>query len=372
MASTTLFNFHVPSQVLLNPVDWKTMQQGMNAIFHEAGFDGSPHTVAFESNNGSLTLYSGSDGRSAVVQSYTEGLITVNLQEPSKEHKTALTDQELSTLQKKLVTLLGCEKSKRFPQIRRSTDPCDPYVPTVDNRLVEYDFDRIVFEENSKYQNIKIQHSPQYGNVLILDDDPNLAESDIAYTNAITGNGRQDYRGKEVLVLGGGDGGILHVLRQQDPAMIIMIEIDQVVITAATKYLRGICFDSMDKLEGSNYKVIVEDCIPFLKQYAAEGKQFDFVINDLTAIPITTEPQGDQWDFLRLILDLSMKVLKPTGRYFTQGNGAIMRDALVMYEQQLSKLSVPVDFSKETVCVPSYMELWVFYEIWKKQDQNGS
>ena len=52
-----------------------------------------------------------------------------------------------------------------------------------------------------------------------------LAESDIAYTEAITGNQRQDYKGKDVLVLGAGDGGILHYLRQQDAGMITMVEI---------------------------------------------------------------------------------------------------------------------------------------------------
>ncbi len=36
-----------------------------------------------------------------------------------------------------------------------------------------------------------------------------------------------------------------------------------------------------------------------------------------------------------------------------------------MYEAQLSKLSTRVNFSKQTVCVPSYHELWVFYKIWK-------
>ena len=48
-----------------------------------------------------------------------------------------------------------------------------------------------------------------------------------------------------------------------------------------------------------------------------------------------------------------------------QGNGANMKSALSMYEKQLSKLDTPVNFSKQTVCVPSYHELWVFYKIWK-------
>lgn len=48
----------------------------------------------------------------------------------------------------------------------------DRYIPTADRRLVEYDFDAATFEADSEYQNVKIMHSPQYGNVLILDDDP--------------------------------------------------------------------------------------------------------------------------------------------------------------------------------------------------------
>uniref|UniRef100_A0A4W5LJI2 Uncharacterized protein n=1 Tax=Hucho hucho TaxID=62062 RepID=A0A4W5LJI2_9TELE len=49
-----------------------------------------------------------------------------------------------------------------------------------------------------------------------------------------------------------------------------------------------------------------------------------------------------------------------------QGNCANLTEALALYEEQLGRLSCPVDFSKEVVCVPSYMELWVFYTVWKK------
>lgn len=52
-----------------------------------------------------------------------------------------------------------------------------------------------------------------------------LAESDIAYTNAIMGSSKENYAGKEVLVLGGGDGGILAEVVKQKPKMITMVEI---------------------------------------------------------------------------------------------------------------------------------------------------
>lgn len=50
-------------------------------------------------------------------------------------------------------------------------------------------------------------------------------------------------------------------------------------------------------------------------------------------------------------------LLSSTGR---QGNGVNMTDALTLYEEQLGKLSCPVGFSKEVVCVPSYLELYPF------------
>uniref|UniRef100_H2ZBM8 PABS domain-containing protein n=1 Tax=Ciona savignyi TaxID=51511 RepID=H2ZBM8_CIOSA len=52
------------------------------------------------------------------------------------------------------------------------------------------------------------------------------------YTVAITGDGKVDYRGKTVLILGGGDGGILNYLKDKGPKMITMIDIDEMVIEA--------------------------------------------------------------------------------------------------------------------------------------------
>lgn len=72
----------------------------------------------------------------------------------------------------------------------------------------------------------------------------------------------------------------------------------------------------LDNLKGDCYQVLVEDRIPVLKRYTREGREFDYVINDLTAVPISTSPKEDStWEFLRLILNLSIKVLKQDGKY---------------------------------------------------------
>ncbi|XP_072036289.1 spermine synthase-like [Amphiura filiformis] len=382
MAFTTLLNIQPSAD--LDQDEWDKAQNSLADIFNAYGFNHLTIVNLPTCTNGHMTekaefllMFCGDDGRNAVVQSCGPDLVTVNIQRIGNpiKHGKSFGDEDIKELQKKISEVLKSNKSKRFPAIKRG-GAVDCYVPTVDNRLIEYDFDRVVFDADSKYQHVRIMHSPQYGNMLILDGDPNLAESDISYTKAITGNGREKFEDKTVLILGGGDGGILHEVLKEKPKFITMVEIDQVVIDAAIKHLRGICYNAMDSLRGPNYEVLVEDCIPILEAYIKEGKKFDYVINDLTAIPITTEARGSQWDFLRLILQLSMKVLKSDGKYFTQGNGAIMKSALEMYEKQLQQLECDVEFSKETVCVPSYMEMWVFYEIWKvpplKKKSDGS
>lgn len=310
-----------------------------------------------------LFIFVGEDGGYWILQSFPSGLITLDVMQCGKE-ELRLSKDNLKSIEKEICKVLSAENSLHLPPINRGAI-VNTYYPTVDDLLIQYDFDRLVFETNSPYQNIKVLHSLQFGNVLILDGDINLAESDIIYTKTITGGGREDFKDKTILILGGGDGGVLNELLQYSPKFVTMIDIDEDVINCATKYLRGICGDALDNLLGENHKVHIGDCVKYLEQCIKEGRTFDYVINDLTAIPVTKEPIGSLWEFLRLILDMSMKVLSPSGKYFTQGNSYNKPDALLMYEQQLSKLSCPVQFRKEDVFVPSYHEKWVFYEIWK-------
>ena len=51
----------------------------------------------------------------------------------------------------------------------------------------------------------------------------------MAYTRAIMGSGKEDYSGKDVLILGGGDGGILCEIVKLKPKMVTMVEISFVV-----------------------------------------------------------------------------------------------------------------------------------------------
>lgn len=346
------------------PADISATVRGLQSIFQEQEMTETIHDTE---GHGYLATFIGKNGRFGVLRVHSHGLVTFDLQSCEADD-AAQVDDLLNALEKKMKTLFhgDIKRIKRLPALRRGAE-VDRYWPTADGRLVEYDIDEVVYDQDSAYQNIKILHSRQFGNILILNGDVNLAESDLAYTQAIMGSGKENYAGKEVLILGGGDGGILFEVVKLKPKMITMVEIDQLVIDGCRKHMRKTCGNVLDNLKGNCYEVLVEDCVPVLKKFAQEGRTFDYVINDLTAVPISTAPEEDStWEFLRLILDLSIKVLRPTGKYFTQGNCANLTEALGQYEELLGRLSCRVDFSKEVVCVPSYMELWVFYTIWKK------
>lgn len=39
-----------------------------------------------------------------------------------------------------------------------------------DDRILEYDVDKIVFEEETEFQKVQIYHTKSFGNMLVLDD----------------------------------------------------------------------------------------------------------------------------------------------------------------------------------------------------------
>ena len=53
-----------------------------------------------------------------------------------------------------------------------------------------------------------------------------LGESDIIYTNTLLGLERANlYKDKTIMILGGGDGGLLYELLKLSPRLVIMVEV---------------------------------------------------------------------------------------------------------------------------------------------------
>lgn len=182
-----------------------------------------------------------------------------------------------------------------------------------DERIIEYDIDKVLFDKRSEFQKIQIVHSKTLGNMLILDELQNIAEADLIYTETLMQRGKVNYEGKEICILGGGDGALLYELLKENPKHVVMLEIDDLVMEACNKYMNSICGDVLEVRKRENYEIIVGDCMVWLEKYIKEGKKFDYVFGDLTDIPISDTPTGEIWDFIRTILEKSFKVLKSDG-----------------------------------------------------------
>uniref|UniRef100_A0A336MEA3 CSON000359 protein n=1 Tax=Culicoides sonorensis TaxID=179676 RepID=A0A336MEA3_CULSO len=260
-----------------------------------------------------------------------------------------------------LVQKLELSHGQSLPAIQRG--PLTKYFPTADERIIEYDIDKVVFDKRSPFQKIQIVHSKSLGHMLVLDELQNIAEADLIYTETLMQRGIENYKDKEICILGGGDGALLYELLKEQPKYVVMLEIDEMVMQACNKYMNSICGDVLEQRKGDNYEIIVGDCMVYLDKYIKEGKKFDYVFGDLTDIPITDTPSGEIWDFIRTIQEASFKVLKKDGKFMTHGNGTSCPESLKMYEDQLNKLSSPVKFTKAHAFVPSFMEDWIFYQV---------
>ena len=69
------------------------------------------------------------------------------------------------------VYLYVCAVVSLYTPIRRSSDGPRNYSQMGDERLLETDYDRAVYDVTSPYQQVCVMQSRQFGHVLTLDDD---------------------------------------------------------------------------------------------------------------------------------------------------------------------------------------------------------
>ena len=161
-----------------------------------------------------------------------------------------------------------------------------------------------------------ILNTMDFGNLLVLDGYANLAESDtVQYTHSLMNlpevrlrnmvyiqhifiigyslllnvddifysKDRDSYANSSVLILGGGDGGLLKELLElkKPPKQVIMIDLDEAVMVGCSKHMRSVSGNYMDKdkRKGQNYEVICGDAILYM-----ETAKVSFMIYNLKSL----------------------------------------------------------------------------------------
>ena len=191
-----------------------------------------------------------------------------------------------------------------------------------------------LFLHQSDYQKIEIYNTEAFGKILVLDGNIVCAEEDEnVYHEMISHVPVFSHpKPKNILVIGGGDGGtIRELVRHQNIESIDLVEIDECVIDAAKKYLPQLA----DSLNDERVNIRIEDGIDFVKK-SSEGL-YDIVIVD------SDDPAGPgKGLFTDAFYRDVYSVLTPDGILVTQSesprfNQHIFKEVYQIYNQIFGK-----------------------------------
>lgn len=134
-----------------------------------------------------------------------------------------------------------------------------------------------IFHEKSPYQTVEIFDTFEYGKMLTVDKMVMCSEKDEkAYHEMIIHVPMLvQPQIKNVLVIGGGDGGsVREILKHDQVESVTMVEIDEAVVRASREYLPTLS----TALDDPKLKLIIGDGIEFVRQTPAES--YDLIVVD--------------------------------------------------------------------------------------------
>jgi len=134
-----------------------------------------------------------------------------------------------------------------------------------------------LFETKSKYQTIEVYESRDLGKILVLDGNAMFSEKDeFIYHEMLAHVPICTHREpKDVLIIGGGDGGTAREVLRHTDLKVDLVEIDEEVIAVSKKY-----FPHMGDWENSRLNVVVESGMEFIAK--AADASYDIVLVDAT------------------------------------------------------------------------------------------
>lgn len=170
--------------------------------------------------------------------------------------------------------------------------------------------EKVLHHEKSKYQDVLIFKSTDHGNVLVLDNVIQCTERDeFSYQEMITHLAMNSHPDpKKVLVIGGGDGGVLReVIKHKSVESAILCDIDEAVIRLSKEYLP----DMSASYKHPKVTTHIGDGFKFLDD---RKNEFDVIITD------SSDPDGPAESlFQKPYFQLLHDALREGGVITTQG-----------------------------------------------------
>ncbi|MCE2027520.1 polyamine aminopropyltransferase [Sessilibacter corallicola] len=206
--------------------------------------------------------------------------------------------------------------------------------------------DKVLFETHTDHQHLVIFKNSHYGRVMALDGVIQTTEADeFIYHESLTHIPLLAHGDvKKVLIIGGGDGGILReVCKHKNVESITMVEIDNAVVEMSREHLPK---HSDGAFDDSRFQLVIDDGANFV----AETEQtFDVIISD------STDPIGPgEVLFTQDFYGNCKRCLNPGGVLVTQNGVPFMQaDELIStHERQQVHFA---DNTFYTAAIPTYV-----------------
>ncbi|GAV55290.1 hypothetical protein ZYGR_0AS06140 [Zygosaccharomyces rouxii] len=239
--------------------------------------------------------------------------------------------------------------SSQHPSIKENwfTEVSDEHFP---GQGFSLQVEQVLHHSRSDFQDVLVFKSTKYGNVLVLDGIIQCAERDeFAYQEMIAhvplfAHGNP----KNVLVIGGGDGGVIReVVKHDCVEKVTLVEIDKTVIDLSQKFLPSMAC----ALNHPKVKINLCDGFQFLRDvaHAAIDEKYDVIITD------SSDPEGPAEAFFQTeYFELLKAALNPGGIVIAQASENVWLN--IDYLQRLMNIAHSV-FQKAGYCyttVPTY------------------
>ncbi|MDB4409207.1 polyamine aminopropyltransferase [Gammaproteobacteria bacterium] len=142
----------------------------------------------------------------------------------------------------------------------------------------EFRIDKLYFESKTDHQHLMIFHNALLGRVMTLDGIVQTTEADEFIYHEMMTHVPMFAHGSanRVLIIGGGDGGMLREVLKHPVEQVTQVEIDQAVVDMAKAYLPN---HSAGAYDDPRLNLVIGDGMDFVRD---SGEQFDVIISDST------------------------------------------------------------------------------------------
>ncbi len=141
-----------------------------------------------------------------------------------------------------------------------------------------FEVTRVVYEKKTEFQDLIIFDTPAFGRVLALDGIIQTTERDEFTYHEMLAHVPIFAHGKvnTVLIVGGGDGGVLREVLRHDIDKATLVDIDRAVIDVCREHMPGL---SGGAFEDRRTRLVIADGVKFV---AERDETFDVIIVDST------------------------------------------------------------------------------------------